>query len=158
TNSKSGSPSSNRPKRVCALSTKRSSGKSRQSTRSLSSPSWCRSQRTPEGADLASGGRGVRPHHAFVFSTSVGLRLDLLGLDRDTVDRTDLHALRRVEVPDALGALPRVDDVDLHALRNRVIGTLRLADVAIDALVGDHQRHGGGSTFPGLAPRQRWTT
>ena len=34
-----------------------------------------------------------------------------------------------------------IDDVDLGALRDRLVRALRLADVAVDALVGDHQRH-----------------
>ena len=38
--------------------------------------------------------------------------------------------------------LRRVDHVDLGALRDRVVRALGLADVAVDAFVGDHQRHG----------------
>src|SRR5262249_52002909 len=35
---------------------------------------------------------------------------------------------------------------------DRVIGTLRLADVAVDALVGDHQRHGIAFYVPRARP------
>jgi hypothetical protein len=46
-----------------------------------------------------------------------------------------------VEVADALGALVRIDDVDLRALRDRLVRAFGLADVAVDALVGDDQGH-----------------
>ena len=65
------------------------------------------------------------------------------GFDRNAGHRADLHALRLVEVADALGALARVDLVDLGAHRDRLVRALGLADIAVDALVGDHQRHGG---------------
>jgi hypothetical protein len=35
-----------------------------------------------------------------------------------------------------------IDLIDLFALINRIIRTLRLADVAIDTFIGDHQCHG----------------
>jgi hypothetical protein len=54
---------------------------------------------------------------------------------------TNLDPLRLLEVADAFGALPGVDDVDLRTLRDGVIRALRLADVAVDAFVGDHQGH-----------------
>src|SRR5690606_36051754 len=60
---------------------------------------------------------------------------------RNAVDRAHLPALGLVEVPDAFGAAKRVDHVDLLAHRDRPVGALGLADVAVDALVGDDQRH-----------------
>src|SRR5574338_686199 len=68
-------------------------------------------------------------------------RLAAVGIERDAVDRADLPALRLVEVPDAFGASIGVDDVDLGTHRNGPVRALRLADVAVDALVGDDQRH-----------------
>src|SRR6185503_17744802 len=69
------------------------------------------------------------------------LRLDVGGVERDARDRAHLHALRLVEVADALGAAARLDDVDRLAGRDRAVRALRLADVAVDALVGDDQSH-----------------
>src|SRR5690606_37297361 len=68
-------------------------------------------------------------------------RLAPLRIERDAVDRADLPALRLVEVPDAFGATVGVDPVDLGAHRDRAVRALGLADVAVDALVGDDQRH-----------------
>jgi hypothetical protein len=45
----------------------------------------------------------------------------------------------------ALGALGRVDFVDFFAQINRLVRALRLAHIAVDAFVGDHQCHGWGS-------------
>ena len=70
-------------------------------------------------------------------------RFNVNGIDNDAVDRTRLDTLLHLEMPDALGAAPGVDDVDFHALRNRAVGALGLADVSIDALVGNEQRHDG---------------
>ena len=64
-------------------------------------------------------------------------RLDVLRIVRNTFDGTDLAALRFVEMPDAFRALRWVDHVDLGPHRNRVVRALRLAYVAIDALVGN---------------------
>jgi hypothetical protein len=57
---------------------------------------------------------------------------------RDTVHRTDLNALRGIEMTDAFGAKLGIDLIDLFALIDCLIGTFRLTDVAIDALVSDH--------------------
>jgi hypothetical protein len=57
----------------------------------------------------------------------------------------DLDALGGLVVPDALRAKLRVDDVDLVALRDGAVGALGLADVAVDAFVGDQQGHRGYS-------------
>src|SRR5258706_3570629 len=52
-----------------------------------------------------------------------------------------LPALWLVVVPDALGAFVRIDPVDFRSLRDSVVGTRRLAYVAVDALVRDDQSH-----------------
>jgi hypothetical protein len=70
------------------------------------------------------------------------LCLGIVGVARNAIDRANLAALRRIEVAYALGTLARIDDVDLVALRNRVIGAFRFANVAVDAFVGNDQGHG----------------
>jgi hypothetical protein len=55
---------------------------------------------------------------------------------------THLHTLGFVEMTDTLGAFRRVDLVDLRPKVNGLVGAFRLAHVAVDALVGDHQGHG----------------
>jgi hypothetical protein len=60
---------------------------------------------------------------------------------RDAIDRADLHALRLIEMADALGALGRVDLVEVEAHRDRLVRALGLAHIAVDAFVGDQQRH-----------------
>src|SRR5690606_24349724 len=74
-------------------------------------------------------------------------------VERDALDRADLLALRRVEVADALRAAVRIDLVDLRSLRDRLIGADRLADIAVDAFVGDDQGHGMASA----AELRPWT-
>src|SRR3546814_1390065 len=46
---------------------------------------------------------------------------------------------------DAFGAARRVDHVDRFALRDRLVGTSRLADIAVDSEFVDLQGHGKGS-------------
>src|SRR3546814_3254173 len=62
----------------------------------------------------------------------------------DAFDRADHHALRFVEMADAFGAARRVDHIDRFALRDRLVGTGRLADIAVDAEIVDLQGHGKG--------------
>jgi hypothetical protein len=59
----------------------------------------------------------------------------------NAIDWANNFALRLVVVPNALGTRTWVDDVNLCAHRDGIIGTLWLAHVAIDALVGDAQCH-----------------
>jgi hypothetical protein len=63
------------------------------------------------------------------------------GIERDAIHRAHFDALRLVEMTDAFGAAPEVDHVDLRAHGDRVVRALGLAHVAVDALVGDLQRH-----------------
>jgi hypothetical protein len=77
-----------------------------------------------------------------VFLMELFPALRMFGIFGDAVHRADGDTLRCVEVANAFGATPGIDDIDLNALGDGLIGALRLADIAIDALVGDHQRHG----------------
>src|SRR5690606_22280075 len=63
-------------------------------------------------------------------------------IQRNAVHGTDLLALGFVVVADTLGALVGINDIDLGARGNGLVRALRLADIAIDAVVGNHQRHG----------------
>ncbi len=47
----------------------------------------------------------------------------------------------------ALSAVSGVDFVDFNTLVNSIIWTFWLADVAVYALIGDHQSHDGLATF-----------
>ena len=77
-----------------------------------------------------------------VFLPQRFLALDVLRIDRDARHRADLHALRFVKMADAFGAFFGVDLIDLLAQINRFVRAFGLADVAVDALVGDQQGHG----------------
>ena len=70
-------------------------------------------------------------------SEAVVLELHMPGIDDDAIHRAHHRALRLIEVADALGASRRIDLIDLCALRDGQIRTLRLAYVAVDAFVGD---------------------
>ena len=77
------------------------------------------------------------------------LRLQLLPASRRVAGLTGMQSTGQTSThcgvskwPDALRALRRIDHVDLGALRDRVVRAFGLANVAVDALVGDHQRHG----------------
>src|SRR5262245_6211599 len=86
------------------------------------------------------------------------LALRIVGIRHAAVDRADRRALLLVEKPDALRALlgDNVIDVLLEggmalpvvlprgpALVDRRVRALGLAGAAVDALCGDHRRHGG---------------
>ena len=45
-------------------------------------------------------------------------------------------------MPDAFGAFGVIDDIDLRALRDRAVRAFGLADIAIDAFVGNDECHG----------------
>ena len=59
----------------------------------------------------------------------------------NAIDRTDDLALRFFVVPDAFCARTRVGQINLCAHRDGIIGTLWFAHVAVDAFVGNTQRH-----------------
>ena len=85
----------------------------------------------------------------------------MLGVHRYAGHRANLHALRLVKVPYAFGALAGVDLIDLLPQINRIVGALGLADIAVDAFIGDHQRHAQVSSrvstdfMPPIIPRTR---
>src|SRR5689334_6606226 len=81
--------------------------------------------------------RRFRGHEARVLELELRARLHDFRIHHDAVDGTHFLALRRLEVPDALGALRRVDLVDFRPLCDRLVRALGLAHVAVDALVGD---------------------
>jgi hypothetical protein len=67
--------------------------------------------------------------------------LDEIGVDGDTADRAELHTLRLIKVAHAFRAAVRVNLIDFCAHRDRLIRALWLADITVDAFVGDPQRH-----------------
>jgi hypothetical protein len=77
-------------------------------------------------------------HEAQVLLVELSVAFLALRIYRDTVHRTDLNALRGVEMTDAFGAKLGIDLIDFFALINCLVGTFGLTDVAIDAFVSDH--------------------
>ena len=55
--------------------------------------------------------------------------------------RTNPEALRVCMMAYALGTEPRINLVDLLALRNRTIWAFRFANVAVNTFVGNQKRH-----------------
>jgi hypothetical protein len=71
----------------------------------------------------------------------------MLRVNRNAGHGADLHALGLVKVADTLGALARIDFVDLSPQINGLVRALGLTHIAVDAFVGDHQSHGGACNF-----------
>src|SRR5262245_1756226 len=150
---RTGSANSSRSKRRSSISwtrfitsPTRSSGYWRRTRR----PRWTgrarHAGRRPEPLRLALARRRIpRGGQPQVLLAKLGIGLDMGGVERNAVDRADLLALRRVEMADSLGAAVGIDDVDLRPLRDRAVRAFRLADVAVDALVGDDQGHARAS-------------
>src|ERR1051325_7918567 len=69
------------------------------------------------------------------------LALHVVGIGHAAIDRAHRGAGFVVVKPDAFGAEQRVDDVELLALADRVVGAFGLACPAVDALACDHRRH-----------------
>jgi hypothetical protein len=63
--------------------------------------------------------------------------LDHFRMGNDAFDRTHFDALRLIEMTDAFGAKFGINFVKLDALINCLVRAFRLANVAIDALIGD---------------------
>jgi len=59
----------------------------------------------------------------------------------NTFNGADNHALGFVEMTDAFSAFIRVNFIDFLAHVNGSVRTLRFANVTINTLVGDNQRH-----------------
>jgi hypothetical protein len=85
------------------------------------------------------GGEG---HQSAVFGQQLLLAFDVLRVQGNASHRAHLDALGFIEVTDAFGASVGVDLVNLFAQKNRLVGTFGLADIAVDALLGDHECHG----------------
>src|SRR6187200_108399 len=66
----------------------------------------------------------------------------------NAVDRTHDAALRRIVVAHALSAELGIDHVDFLARSNRAVRAFGLANVAVDAFVGDDQRHRAAYPLP----------
>ena len=66
----------------------------------------------------------------------------VLGIDRNAGHRADLHALGFVKMPHAFGAFAGVDLIDLFTQIDGLVGAFGFAHVAVDALIGNQQRHG----------------
>ncbi len=67
----------------------------------------------------------------------------MAGVLRNAGHWADGYALRLVKVPHTFGAFGAFNLVVLLAQKNRLVGALWFADIAVDALVGNHQCHGG---------------
>jgi hypothetical protein len=61
----------------------------------------------------------------------------VVGIDQDAIYGTHFRALRCLKMPDTLCAQLGVNFVDLVALMNGLVGALGLANIAIDAVIGD---------------------
>src|ERR1700754_1678648 len=90
-------------------------------------------------------------HQVFVLQHELFARFHVVGIVRDALDRTDLDALRVVEVADAFGAQVRIDHVVLLAQRDGLVRAHGFADVAVDAGVEDDQGH--PDILPPFRPR-----
>lgn len=73
-------------------------------------------------------------------------------VNRNAINRTNLDALAGAEVADAFGAAGRIDLVYQRSLINRIVGTFGLANVAINAFVGNDKCHGVSARLW----RQQW--
>jgi hypothetical protein len=61
----------------------------------------------------------------------------MLGIERNAVDRANLLALWLVIMADAFGTESRIDHIDFLTLRNSVIRALWLANITVDAFIGN---------------------
>src|SRR5690606_14233454 len=78
--------------------------------------------------------------------------LDVVGIGKTALDGTDGLASLLLVKANALGAELRVDDIDLVAFGDRLVGALGLAGPAVDAVFGDV---GGHRRFPQKNPGDR---
>src|SRR6476646_87280 len=113
--------------------------------------SMARQRMQEQAARKAAAARWLRANHESVssrlllqahqFCEQVGFALRMYRIRVDAFNRADDDALRFVVMTDALRAARRVDDIDRLALRNRLVGADRFADIAVDANLGDTKRH-----------------
>src|SRR5690606_7073231 len=107
-------------------------------------------QATGKTASGASG--NLRFGQSRVFRKQLFMRLGVSGIEFDALDRTHLDALRFGVVADALRAQVGRYFVDVRTHGDRPVRTHRLADIAIDALVGDAERQITSSRRSGNRP------
>lgn len=62
---------------------------------------------------------------------------------RNAINGAGFDALGGVVKTDAFGTAIGVDNINLGADRNGLVGAFRQAHIAIDAVFGDNQRHSG---------------
>ena len=84
---------------------------------------------------------GRHAHQGLVLLHQILGGLNVLRIERYTVNGTDLNALGRIEMTNTLGAFMGVNLIDVFPKIDGLIGTLRLTHITIDALTGDHQCH-----------------
>ena len=74
-------------------------------------------------------------------------------IDQNAFDRTDFYALGRLKVAYAFRAAGRINNVELLSLKDRFVRAFGLADITIDAFVGNQQGHGNlaGSRLRGIS-------
>ena len=82
------------------------------------------------------------------------------GVNRNTRYRADLHTLGLIEMPYTLRAFMGVNFINLLAHKNGIVRTLRLADVTVDAFIGNDQSHQktfkvSFGIYSGFAPKPR---
>jgi len=70
---------------------------------------------------------GALSHKVLIFGAQLILGLFVIRIQRDAVDRTDIHTLRRVIVADTFGAQVGVDHVDFFALGDGPVGAFGFA-------------------------------
>ena len=70
------------------------------------------------------------------------LIFDEPGVDRDTGYRAHLYTLGLIEMANAFSAFVRINLVDFRAHKDSAVRALRLANITVDALIGDDQGHG----------------
>ena len=67
--------------------------------------------------------------------------LDVRRVDRNARDGAYLYALGFIKVPYALRAFVRINLIDFWPQKDGLVRAFGLADIAIDALIGDQQCH-----------------
>jgi hypothetical protein len=65
----------------------------------------------------------------------------MVRIEDNAIHRADIHALGSFKVADAFSAEIGVYLIDLFAHGNRPVRALGLTDIAVDAFVGNQQRH-----------------
>lgn len=89
-----------------------------------------------------------------VFQSQLILGFDMLWVHWNAVHGTHLHTLRLVKMPNAFCTAVGIDLVKILPHRNRLIRAFGFTHIAIDAFVGNHQRHDG---VPCIKPVERDT-